>query len=214
MLSETFIDERLAVTDSDALRMLIVLKRITPQKRTRSMSYDELAQRGGIDPRRAKDAIQRLADSGDVTFEKNVVTLDHGELVYKIKLTADKAETFDALVEENKALRRAVEEGANVGFSFSDKIGDEPARVVRVAENLMARPLIGEEIFYLSELIARYGPERVLSSLKVTAKYKEPLRSTYVRLKRGAVGKEMNQQASAIPSVSYAVLDDVDPWGK
>jgi hypothetical protein len=216
MLSDTFVDERLARTDSDALRVLLVLHRMTTQKRPRTISYEEIGKRAGIDAQLVKGAFSRLAFSGEITFEKNMLTLDHNGLVMELKVTPTIKETEDDIVRENVELRRRIEEVTSQEASgLAENFSDEVARVIRTAESIMGRGLFAQEIFYLSELIARFGPKRVVGSLQATKNSKEPLRSTYVRMKRGASGKEMRQNGVAVPEVKYFdVPDTFDPFAK
>jgi len=214
MLSETFVDERLARTDSDSLRVLLVLHRLATQKRPRTISYEEIGKRAGINAQLVKGAFSRLAFAGEISFDKNVLTLDHNGLVMEQKITPTIKEAEDDIVRENVELRRRIEEVTSQEASgLADNFSDDVARVIRTAESIMGRGLYAQEVFYLSELIARFGPKRVVSSLQATKNSKEPLRSTYVRLKRGASGREMRQNAAAVEEVKYFdIPDEYDPF--
>lgn len=216
MLSDYFVDERLARTDSDALRILIVLHRLAKQKRPRSMSYEELGQRAGIGGALAKSALQRLAYMGDITFDKNTVTMDFNGVVITMRFTNKDEDTDRELVKENVELRARIEELENGEVSgLAEKFNDDTARVIRVSEGILGRGLQQEEIWYLSELVAKFGPQRVLKSVQTTRNSREPLRATYVRLKRGAMGKEMKPPVSGVDEIKYfEVPVGYDPWAR
>lgn len=207
-------DEGLAVLDSESLRIYLVLVRMARSKSSRASSYEELGQHCGLTADLAEGAIKRLAAQGFINFSKNKLTLDSDGYIFTLRIEKKVEDTAEDLVRENATLRRRIEELENQEQSgLADKVSAESGQVIRLAENILMRGLTHEEVFYLSDILARYGPKRVVASLNTTRNSKSPLRATYMRLVRGALGNPMKQKESPLEVASvWEPPDNYDPW--
>jgi hypothetical protein len=183
-----------ATLSSDELRALLALQQLAGEKRNRSLSKQELGHRAGLTVPLVDLALQRLAERGHIQLEGKDLVLDSDGLVFRVPLSDTFKNTEAALVAENASLRQRVIELENQEVSgLADKLHDEPAKVVRLAEHLLKRGLTHLEVYYLALMINRYGSARVIKVLNASRSATEPLRAAWAKLERGAYGKPANR---------------------
>lgn len=88
---------------------------------------------------------------------------------------------------------------------------DETAKVVRDIEHQLARGLSPKEIYYLGQMIDRFGPKPVLREVKKNRLKTDPLRAAYgflngVTKQRGGSNKRKDVPEERV--VDYATSDD------
>ncbi len=207
----------LASLPGDSLRLYIWFQELTGTRL--KISLREVSVITGVPEQRIGQALQPLIDNGYLTQDKGMkFTLDRFGNTFTVHIVKQKSDVDDAiteLVNENAQLTRVIEESKGDTCGLGSLLPDAPARVFRIAESIVGQGLTNVEIFYLTELIVRYGCDRVIQMMYSSKKANQPLRATYVKLKRGAAGKPFNNEQKSVPDqMEYPNLDNVDPWGR
>lgn len=218
-IKDQFLVERLPVIDSDSLRVGLALLLLPPRASKISAHY--LAHRAGVPVSRIPDILATMTQHGLISGG----TRD-GEMI-RYTLTPnidDTSRTFrlqpsDALEAEVEQLTRDKSDLVARLRRHDDESGladsipsAEDASVVRIAEQLMARPLTIAEAYLIGQLIQGYGPYRTNEVLLINTKATNPLLATAAMLRRGARGKPQERKPAPAPVAYFTPGDDFTPW--
>ena len=201
----------------DALRVYLLFSEIEEAGTRTKMTVNEASIRTGVPISRFDDAIQVLITKGLIEQKKGMtftVTREDG-LSFDVQFTKPRKyddQDLEELINENNQLRRQLDEIKGESCGLADVLPEAPASIFRVAESVVHRGLTNEEVFYLTELIVRYGTKRVTTALHDATKAKQPLRAAYVMLRRGRLGKGKEGTVENPEPVVYRNLDNYDPF--
>ena len=203
----------------DALRVYLLLQDIEVRGTRSKMTIKEASLRTGVPTERVPPALDVLVNRGVLVLSEGTkmtysLTREDGVSIELQFVNSRKNEDagWEELINENKQLRRQLEDLGEITCGLPDVLPEAPASVFRVAESVIQRGMTYEEVFHLTELIVRYGTKRVITALNDSKKAKQPLRSAYIMLRRGRFGKGKETNTSVPEPVDYPSLDTFDPW--
>ena len=206
--------DQLRSLPGEELRLLVTLHQVSTEKRNRSMSKQELALRAGLSIEVMAKVFERLTADGHILVDKGKVVLHADGTTFEIPLTEHFKDTEAELIRENQYLRKRNAELENQESSgLADKVSPEAGKTIRLVEDVLRRGLTYQEVFYLSELITRYGPARVMKAVSGCRGANDPLKAAWQMLVRGSLGSQVKQPEMVRPVKFWEPPANHQPYG-